>query len=76
MNADNLSTRVSVFLLVEKLRQKNFLKDKEKRKKKNPPTITGLIDCIPRIEWSALNFMSSFSETQRLREWKFDYPKI
>lgn len=33
MSADNLSTQVSVFLLVEKLRRKNSLKDKDKRKK-------------------------------------------
>lgn len=34
MSADNLSTRVSVFLLLEKkTQQNNFLKDYDKRKK-------------------------------------------
>ena len=56
---DNLSTRVSVFLLSEKTPTKELFKrlgQKEERRNASQPP--GLVDCSPRAEWTTLSLTS------------------
>lgn len=74
MCAGDLSTRVSVSLLVENTPTKDVFKRWRGKGERKNLQATHLV-FIPRVECGALSFPSHFSGTQRLRERKVDYPK-